>query len=950
MGQKVHPIGFRVGITKRHQSQWFARFTKYAYAQSLLEDRMLRNTLISVANEALNSNLIKKRDSAFQQNVITPKVTHIKIERGLIPYEIGIQIHAQAPLKKLKSSLNNLKINRELLCKLQKTRRYLMSLGKQQSSKLKSEVPLNQDNLINSSPKEGAVNKDETVLVGKKNNFKKVNPLKKKLFCFSSANTTGKQNLTGNTPFFSPLPTGKERGKAGTQGIILQKGKLPTKQSLEVKGKFSFNPKFKKRRRPNFLSLVYKKKKMIIKRLQKRQKIRQRYRRLMLKGLFVKKKGKRISCVASLFFSKKQIKKASAVKKKKSNKGAKKMNIKSVKSPLTKNTSFLKKGSLPVKQNTNRLVASSFEGSGIEQQKDGLKQSKTANFLAAPKKLNKQQTSLGTSGTTWPSLLTNSKSNKNIKEKLLLLAKLRSRQSSPQTTTSSASKAWLLASPKKLGYSALGSLNKINASSLTKLNSSPYAPSWNVGYRIKKKFVSLFLNKINKRFLKQLKEQMTQWNKSLKQHRQDQIKLYGALRFAPLGYNQKWSLKRLNFLKKKPLFKLLKLIKIIEKKSLIKLETLRKDFIAFGTISKSEALSYYQIINFLKNLKIASLKLKKDQKRLLVKTLTKDYSKISVVTSSNQEIRSPGENKDVDTLKRGNKQSIMKTLPRLGWVPNQARAMNPEIRVSGKSNFATFLTSSVDVDKSQGKPFLEAINNECRKINFIEYLKEMVKKHRTNNLFYYLSTISDARKNLKKIKQFTKVHSKFLFGFEFNQPTAILETSTLSKNTDSKDLLVFNKIKTVIDLASKKSDFEKGLPEIFLEQLEKQRNMYKQLAKLRAKISIKFYSVKSENVKIKAAIISDSVIDALEKRKAFRKVIKDAKENLMRNSKVKGVKIQVSGRLNGAEIARTEWVRSGRVPLQTLRANLDYSYKTAKTIYGIIGVKVWIFKGYTKLV
>nr|UMB51728.1 ribosomal protein S3 [Haematococcus lacustris] len=68
---------------------------------------------------------------------------------------------------------------------------------------------------------------------------------------------------------------------------------------------------------------------------------------------------------------------------------------------------------------------------------------------------------------------------------------------------------------------------------------------------------------------------------------------------------------------------------------------------------------------------------------------------------------------------------------------------------------------------------------------------------------------------------------------------------------------------------------------------------------------------------------------------------------LMRTAGIKGVKIQLSGRLNGAEIARSEWVRAGRVPLQTLRANIDYSYKTANTIYGIIGIKVWIFKGYT---
>jgi small subunit ribosomal protein S3 len=60
---------------------------------------------------------------------------------------------------------------------------------------------------------------------------------------------------------------------------------------------------------------------------------------------------------------------------------------------------------------------------------------------------------------------------------------------------------------------------------------------------------------------------------------------------------------------------------------------------------------------------------------------------------------------------------------------------------------------------------------------------------------------------------------------------------------------------------------------------------------------------------------------------------------------IQGIKIQVSGRLNGAEIARTEWTREGRVPLHTLRADIDYSYCTAKTVYGILGIKVWVFKG-----
>jgi small subunit ribosomal protein S3 len=60
--------------------------------------------------------------------------------------------------------------------------------------------------------------------------------------------------------------------------------------------------------------------------------------------------------------------------------------------------------------------------------------------------------------------------------------------------------------------------------------------------------------------------------------------------------------------------------------------------------------------------------------------------------------------------------------------------------------------------------------------------------------------------------------------------------------------------------------------------------------------------------------------------------------------KIQGIKIQIAGRVNGAEIARTEWLREGRVPLQTLRANIDYSYKTAQTTYGILGIKVWLFK------
>jgi small subunit ribosomal protein S3 len=93
-----------------------------------------------------------------------------------------------------------------------------------------------------------------------------------------------------------------------------------------------------------------------------------------------------------------------------------------------------------------------------------------------------------------------------------------------------------------------------------------------------------------------------------------------------------------------------------------------------------------------------------------------------------------------------------------------------------------------------------------------------------------------------------------------------------------------------------------------------------------------------------ASIIAEFIAQQLEKRVAFRRATRQAIQKAQR-SNVQGIKVQVSGRLNGAEIARTEWVREGRVPLQTLRADIDYATKKAYTIYGILGIKVWVFNG-----
>lgn len=107
---------------------------------------------------------------------------------------------------------------------------------------------------------------------------------------------------------------------------------------------------------------------------------------------------------------------------------------------------------------------------------------------------------------------------------------------------------------------------------------------------------------------------------------------------------------------------------------------------------------------------------------------------------------------------------------------------------------------------------------------------------------------------------------------------------------------------------------------------------------------IRINVVEVARVDADSGLIAEYIAQQLERRVSFRRVVRQAIQRAQRAG-VQGIKVQVSGRLNGAEIARTEWTREGRVPLHTLRADIDFAYRTAKTIYGILGVKVWIFKG-----
>ena len=120
--------------------------------------------------------------------------------------------------------------------------------------------------------------------------------------------------------------------------------------------------------------------------------------------------------------------------------------------------------------------------------------------------------------------------------------------------------------------------------------------------------------------------------------------------------------------------------------------------------------------------------------------------------------------------------------------------------------------------------------------------------------------------------------------------------------------------------------------------------MDKSLIKLLPNKKTRINIVEITNVYHHADLLADILVLQLEDRIPFRRAMKGIIERVQEEN-IKGIKIQIAGRVNGAEIARTEWLREGRVPLQTLRADIDYSYKTAQTIYGILGIKVWLFKG-----
>ena len=182
--------------------------------------------------------------------------------------------------------------------------------------------------------------------------------------------------------------------------------------------------------------------------------------------------------------------------------------------------------------------------------------------------------------------------------------------------------------------------------------------------------------------------------------------------------------------------------------------------------------------------------------------------------------------------------------------------------------------------------------------------------------------------------------------FSKNEYTKLLHQDLKIKSYVEKKLKNASISKINIERAAKKLRLSiySSRPGIIIgkrgEEIENIKKAVEKIVKGSSQINIK----EGKKPDLDAQILAEGVAQQLEKRVMFRRAMKRTVQSALRQS-AKGVRIEVSGRLNGAEIARTEWYREGRVPLHTLRADIDYGTAEALTTYGIIGVKVWVYRG-----
>jgi small subunit ribosomal protein S3 len=179
------------------------------------------------------------------------------------------------------------------------------------------------------------------------------------------------------------------------------------------------------------------------------------------------------------------------------------------------------------------------------------------------------------------------------------------------------------------------------------------------------------------------------------------------------------------------------------------------------------------------------------------------------------------------------------------------------------------------------------------------------------------------------LKEDHKIRKFFEKKFESIYSKAGIAKLEIQRKVNQLELIIYAaRPKAIVD--------ETDQPNLIIELKNNLQTLVNDGKQVRVKV---LQVTRSEN---ESSLVARSIADQLEKRVAFRKAIRQTTQ-MLQKSGVKGFKIQVAGRLNGAEIARAEWAREGRVPLQTLRADISYATHRANTIYGVLGIKVWIF-------
>lgn len=136
-----------------------------------------------------------------------------------------------------------------------------------------------------------------------------------------------------------------------------------------------------------------------------------------------------------------------------------------------------------------------------------------------------------------------------------------------------------------------------------------------------------------------------------------------------------------------------------------------------------------------------------------------------------------------------------------------------------------------------------------------------------------------------------------------------------------------------------------GIEELTAHLKHELENLLRKRGAVHPKVFLSLNIEELKRTEIAAQYVAQSIAWEIERRMPFRRVMKRAIENAMQNRDVIGIKIRISGRLDGSEIARNEWLSRGKLPLQTLRANIDFAHATAYCTYGTIGIKVWVYKG-----